>query len=157
MSTRSVIALAEGRNIPAATKRLSIRWVYCHFDGYPEPPGVGYTLRKHYKERSKILALIELGDLSSLGDSLDDSYFYTRDGGEPAESNAAGRVWTLNGLSRVAKESGAEYAYVFGVDGERWLYAEIPYRGKPGEYLPLPDEAAPIVADVALHPTAVIL
>lgn len=67
--------------------------VYCHFDGYPSH--VGNMLINHYNSKEKALAIIELGDLSSLnksiecpeGHSFDNpvkgySVFYGRDRGE---------------------------------------------------------------------------
>ena len=58
MSTRSRI----GMEMPDG----SIKSIYCHWDGYPE--GVGATLEKHYKDPKKIEKLLELGDISSLGE-----------------------------------------------------------------------------------------
>lgn len=57
MSTRSRIGILN----PDAT----ITSVYCHNDGYIE--GVGTTLTTHYTDEAKIRALIDLGDLSSVG------------------------------------------------------------------------------------------
>ena len=60
MATRSRIAMectdASGNKI--------VKSIYCHWDGYPE--GVGATLQKHYLDREKVAALIELGAISSL-------------------------------------------------------------------------------------------
>jgi hypothetical protein len=49
-------------------KRLSdgsIKYIYCHFDGYER--GVGATLKQHYTDENKIDELLNLGDLSILG------------------------------------------------------------------------------------------
>lgn len=46
----------------------SIRTIYCHLDGYPD--GVGLILVKHYIDRYKIEALLDCGDLRSLGEHL---------------------------------------------------------------------------------------
>ena len=43
-----------------------VKSVYCHFDGYPE--GVGETLKKHYQNPEDVEKVLELGDLSSLGE-----------------------------------------------------------------------------------------
>lgn len=60
MSTNSHIGkkLADG----------SIKYIYCHWDGYLN--GVGKVLKKHYTDEAKIDALLELGDLSSLGPEI---------------------------------------------------------------------------------------
>ena len=39
--------------------------IYCHNDGYPS--GVGQILFDHYKDRTTVERLMDLGDLSSLG------------------------------------------------------------------------------------------
>lgn len=64
MSTRSLIALeGEGQLLVG----------YCHMDGYPEAPyGVGHRLRLFYTEARDILALLRAGDMSQLGDDLED-------------------------------------------------------------------------------------
>lgn len=66
MSTRSTIALAlpDGR----------FRSVYCHFDGYPEEPGVGWTLRDHWTDFDKVSALMDLGDISTLGEEIGEKH-----------------------------------------------------------------------------------
>ena len=45
------------------------RGIYCNFDGYPE--GVGKILKKYYLDPVKVSALIDLGDISSLGKRVD--------------------------------------------------------------------------------------
>jgi len=59
MATRSLIGIVEGN---------SVKYIYCHFDGYPS--GVGVTLNEHYTDTNKIMNLISLGDISSLTDRL---------------------------------------------------------------------------------------
>lgn len=59
MSTSCLIGIKLGDKIE------SIR---CHWDGYPRGVNsVGQILKNHYTDTSKIAALMELGDLSSLG------------------------------------------------------------------------------------------
>jgi hypothetical protein len=72
MSTRSYIGVSgpEGPN-------PTVKFIYCHFDGYPE--GVGMTLAKHFDTPFKVDKLIELGDISSLGETLDETVSYRRD------------------------------------------------------------------------------
>ena len=57
MSTRCRIGIEN--------KDGTITSIYCHHDGYPSY--VGKTLVNNYKEESKIRALLDLGDMSSLG------------------------------------------------------------------------------------------
>lgn len=58
MSTRCMIGKVEENG--------KIRCIYCHHDGYPD--GVGQTLVDFYDE-SNIDELLDLGDLSSLGNN----------------------------------------------------------------------------------------
>ena len=57
MSTRCRIGIEN--------KDGTITSIYCHHDGYLEC--VGDKLVNHYKDENKIRALLELGDMSSLG------------------------------------------------------------------------------------------
>jgi hypothetical protein len=50
--------------------------IYCHWDGYAE--GVGLMLMKHYQDVAKIDALMELGDLSSLGADIGEKHPFSR-------------------------------------------------------------------------------
>jgi hypothetical protein len=60
MGTRSTIALefADG----------TVQMVYCHWDGYIEHNGA--ILEKHYKDPFVLQKLIDLGDMSSLGERI---------------------------------------------------------------------------------------
>lgn len=69
MSTRSRIGIEE--------KDGTITSVYCHFDGYVD--GVGLDLIKNFNSEDKAKALIDLGDLSSVGEDLESTTAYCRD------------------------------------------------------------------------------
>ena len=56
MSTRSLIVKKE---------KEVYRAIYCHFDGYIK--GVGAKLNQYYTDENRVNDLINLGDLSSLG------------------------------------------------------------------------------------------
>ena len=60
MATRSHI----GKQLPNG----NIKFIYCHFDGYPEHNGE--ILKEHYTDEAKIDQLLELGDLSTLGPEI---------------------------------------------------------------------------------------
>ena len=77
MSTRSRIAI-ENQN-------GSVTSIYCHFDGYID--SVGKTLFNHY-DQEKLEKLLELGDISSLGESTIDTVAYCRDRGEDLKSQS---------------------------------------------------------------------
>lgn len=83
MATRSAIGIETDGKIVA---------IYCHWDGYIEHNGE--ILYRHYQTPEKILALIALGDLSSLGAEIGEKHdfdsrthtnwctYYGRDRGE---------------------------------------------------------------------------
>jgi hypothetical protein len=56
MSTNSRIGIQDGDG--------TIRSIYCHWDGYPSANGK--TLYESFQDRERVMALIELGDLSCL-------------------------------------------------------------------------------------------
>jgi hypothetical protein len=63
MSTRSWIAVKEGD---------CFRVIYCHHDGYPE--GVGQCLVANYDSLDRVLALVGLGAISGLHDTVEDTF-----------------------------------------------------------------------------------
>jgi len=84
MATRSLIGLQCDDHI---------KYVYCHWDGYPSHNG--QILSDHYRDRAKVEKLISLGDLSVLQPEIGESndfdidnriegvcLFYGRDRGE---------------------------------------------------------------------------
>ena len=64
MGTRSRIALEHIDGM--------IHSIYCHWDGYIL--GNGQVLQRHYKTSEKMLELIELGWLSSLGEEIGEAH-----------------------------------------------------------------------------------
>ena len=87
MGTRSTIALefADG----------TVQQVYCHWDGYLDHNGK--ILQEHYSDPFKLRDLIDLGDMSSLGESI---------GTQHAFEKAPQGECTFYGRDR--KESGCE-------------------------------------------------
>ena len=113
MSTHSRI----GRVLPNG----GIESVYCHFDGYPS--GVGSTLLEHYNDPAKVAALIALGNLSSLAETLEETRAYSRDRGESIVDNKAeirDREYYYLCMSR---KDGVQWAYLFK-DG-KWTFAKV--------------------------------
>ena len=66
MGTRSTIAIEFADN--------SVSQIYCHWDGYLE--NNGQILAEHYMDPFKVRSLIDLGDFSSLRETVEE----TRDG-----------------------------------------------------------------------------
>jgi hypothetical protein len=114
MATRSTIALeyADG----------SVGVIYCHWDGYLEHNGK--ILLGHYMDPFKVRDLLDMGSVSSLGETLEATEFHHRDMGreimpaERAESFESYRLAMLDGF-------GQEYNYVLrNVDGHPvWFYS----------------------------------
>lgn len=59
MSTRSLIGIKQGK---------LYKYIYCHFDGYPE--GIGKELKTYYNSKKLAEDLINLGDLESIDDGV---------------------------------------------------------------------------------------
>lgn len=100
MSTRSLIGIVK--------KDGSIQSIYCHHDGYFE--GVGKVLTEDYKDPEKVEALIELGDISSLGETLESTVAYHRDRGEEISKHFDP---SEKGFLKSAKGLWGEFAYLF--------------------------------------------
>lgn len=109
--------------------------IYCHSDGYPE--WVGRILNEHYLDPNKVMELIALGDLSSLGERVHPigthsfrepesgtTVAYGRDRGE--KNTAAKSSSSLQTLINKFKRSDAEHAYVF--DGTGWTHYALGIR-----------------------------
>ena len=110
MATRSRIAIENQDG--------TVQSIYCHFDGYID--GVGTTLFTHY-DREKLKSLIELGDISSLGESTENTVAYARDRGEDLHSTG---YLCVEGLFDNCFRSGEEYAYCLNRDGI-WLVCKV--------------------------------
>lgn len=77
MSTRSRIGIEREDG--------SVKSLYCHYDGHPDT--VGRILAESYPTRESAEGLLELGDLSQLGESLDACDAYCRDWDQAWEDN----------------------------------------------------------------------
>lgn len=119
MATRCRIAIKN--------KDGSYDSIYCHNDGYLA--GVGETLRNFYTTEEKVRQLLSLGDLSSLGETLEykkvfgDEGFnikdfikdkgttdYHRWRNEPID---VAHSANLKELKELSNNSGAKYIYIF--------------------------------------------
>jgi len=151
MSTRSRIGIVN--------KDGTVRSIYCHFDGYPE--GVGETLRKHYNTPEKINELLDLGDISTLGE------FYEKDLAEEKWEHGYEKGWSesergqraakmtlpysdrgenvparideseVEFLSKLGK-CGEDYTYLFDIncrDEYEWRFCKTPWMESLDFYL----------------------
>ena len=110
MATRSRIAIENESGI--------VKSIYCHFDGYID--GVGKVLFEHY-DKEKLEKLIELGDISVLGTSTENTIAYCRDRGEDLNFITFPNV---EELFDYGFESGIEYVYCLTKDGI-WLMSKV--------------------------------
>lgn len=95
MSTRSFICKYD-------TDKKAYRAIYCHFDGYVK--GVGAMLDANYDTESKVDALLDLGDISSLEPTVEE----TR---KNAYKNSKPRY--LAHIDEEVLNSGIEFVYLY--------------------------------------------
>ena len=120
MSTRSRIIIMNKNN--------TIKSIYCHSDGYLEYNGI--ILFNYYQDAQKVKELIDLGDLSSLGEEIHPNpnqihnfdkrqegvcCFYGRDRGEK-ETQAA----EFNDIKELKADFYEEYNYLFKEKNNTW-------------------------------------
>jgi hypothetical protein len=106
MATRSTISILK--------KDGSLRSVYCHWDGYLE--GVGETLIINYKTPQQVNELIENGDISSLGLTINESEFYHKKDSRIAylEYKSLDEQGYFHSLQ--------DYNYIYKEQEQRWEY-----------------------------------
>lgn len=107
MSTRSRIGML---NLDG-----TISSIYCHHDGYLE--GVGETLVKYWNDLNDIIELIANGDISSLGENLDDTKFYND--GSKSIISLSERLYMQEDSDDI------EYYYLY--KDNRWYFAQPGY------------------------------
>ncbi|NBT36360.1 MAG: hypothetical protein EBT03_12645 [Betaproteobacteria bacterium] len=113
MSTHSYIGIQNDEG--------TIHAIYCHSDGYLD--WVGRKLLQHWSDPETLQKLIDLGDLSALGDDLATTQAYGRDFGE---SNVGCRGFS--DLEELRFEA-MEYSYVLTPAG--WIYSNNGERFRP--------------------------
>ena len=127
MGTRSFIGIELG------DKR--IKAVYCHWDGYVQKPGVGYTLLKFYKDQEKVERLISLGSIEALRQHIGEKHDHRKDFDDVRKCG-----WTtffgrdLNDYDDESiftyeeyleeLEHGIEYLYVYRPKTGKWYYSK---------------------------------
>ena len=114
MATRSTIGVIDNRTGVVTS-------IYCHWDGYPEHNGA--MLVEHYSDPAKIQALMALGSLSSLGETIGEQHdfntnsqsYCTAYGRDRGETDVGSQ--THDSLEKFLS-NGEEYNYLW--DGVRW-------------------------------------
>jgi hypothetical protein len=136
MATRSRIAIENEDG--------TVSSVYSHWDGYPS--NNGRILMEHYKDRTKLQKLIDLGSLSSLAQEVEIpegvshsfespglgiTVFYGRDRGEKdvqAQSHTDRKAFLRSDVE--------EYGYLLTIEGE-WLMADGHKKESTRDYIEL--------------------
>lgn len=108
MSTRSNIAIER--------KNKTVEVVYCHWDGYLS--NNGQILLDNYKDIDKINNLILKGDISSLGENIEDCNFYED------ENYSAIFFKSLDEYLKQVDTLWIEYIYIFSESEGKWYYIE---------------------------------
>lgn len=105
-------------NIVAKTSEGRWGVTYVNYDGYLNSAGL--MLHDHYTDQAKVDALLALGHLSSLGETLDpkDTESYSRDRGE--EDVDTDYFESFQEAWSYAKESHGHHLYAW--DGQAWHY-----------------------------------
>lgn len=137
MSTRSFIGI---RN-----EDKTITGIYCHNNGYPN--WNGSILLEHYNNLDDVLNLISGGNLSVLNETVKESVYYSRDGGEDTKINAA---QNYKNLFDVVEGSDYDYIYIYETNCRLWFvgsvvfltdyHYNIPSERSLSEYAKLTDE-----------------
>lgn len=112
MSTRSIIGFIKDGFYYS---------IYCHHDGYLSYNG--RILLECYTDFDKVENMVNGGDMSSLGETIDGCTYYARDRGESAEKNSSHVCASDKELNYWFRNCGAEYVYIF-VNGIGWYYSK---------------------------------
>jgi len=125
MSTRS--------NIIRENLDGSFDEIYSHWDGYPSHHGP--ILLENYSTPEKVQALLDLGGISVLGETIGEQHDF--DNAPDGQCNAFGRDRGESGmeakhfqdrasLDRMLSESWTEWVYVYRVADDKWYYMNNP-------------------------------
>ena len=103
----------------------SVKYIYCHWDGYPDYNGK--ILKEHYTDETKVDALLELGALSILGNEIGEQQDFDRRethhknwclayGRDRGETDVKAKV--AKSVEDYSYPDGVAYCYLF--DGGEW-------------------------------------
>lgn len=104
------------------------RYVYCHYDGYPDWNGI--VLHNFYDTSEKVKKLLDLGNISTLDREIGEKHdfgtrpenqstFYGRDRGDANQEAQFTKT--------VLTEQFGSWLYLW--DGEQWLYCKDSWHG----------------------------
>ena len=105
--------MATRSNIAIENQDGSVSAIYCHFDGYID--GAGKILQENYNTKEEMEQLIALGDISSLGKTIEETVAYHRDRGEDLQEPMQHKTVPLYFEDQ---NSDIEYSYCFTLGGQ---------------------------------------
>ena len=128
MATRSMIGKLNDNGTVTA--------IYCHWDGYLEHNGS--ILAENYTNPNRVDQLMELGDLSVLGQYIGEKHdfdnrtlgYCSAYGRDRGEKDTAAKTYSLSeyNATKMGDKRGVDYVYLF--DGKEWLYETYGYGWK---------------------------
>lgn len=89
----------------------TVRYVYCHWDGYPSE--TGRILQEDWQSYTLVSNMINKGNMSYLGRNLGDTKFYCKEGDPNEEDKGAEYCKDVNAYSATAPDYLIEYIYLF--------------------------------------------
>lgn len=89
----------------------TVRYVYCHWDGYPSE--TGRILQEDWQSYTLVYNMINKGNMSYLGRNLGDTNFYCKEGDPNEEDEGARYCKDVNAYSATAPDYLIEYIYLF--------------------------------------------
>ena len=110
MGTRSVVAVRESNTV-------EITSAYVHYDGYLA--GVGMTLLSEFNSAEGARKVVEGGYYSSLSENLEESLSGS------ANKEEASVYENMEEFKHDCTHSDWEFAYLYDVDRDEWLYAKM--------------------------------
>lgn len=97
--------MATRSNIGKLYPNNTVKYIYCHWDGYPSHNGT--ILQEHYNTPEQVDALLALGDMSVLGETIEGCKPYDEPGTEMS-------ITTFEDYTKVPMIS---YFYLFTDEG----------------------------------------
>ena len=134
--TRKESVVSTRSRVGLLTETDQVKSIYVHFDGYVEEPGVGAKLHKHWRNTGRVAELLDLGDLSQLGEILGQEHDFDAHDSSTNWCLAYGRDRGETDVDAVIHgvdewpDYGQEYEYLFDPRSGSWSYRKAwPERG----------------------------
>lgn len=96
----------------------SVRYIYCHWDGYPS--GTGKLLQEYWNTYTKVYNMLNKGNMSYLGESMLTTDFYCKEGDPNEEDEGFKYCKDVNAYSTTAIDCLIDYVYLFMQTAEGW-------------------------------------